>query len=156
MSGLFDKASDVAGLLGKATNILGSVKIPTASITDFDISLHRDSIEYKLKISINNPYIVPLPIGDLSYVVKSADRVIASGTIPDPGNIKANDSTVLDVPLKVPYSAMVSLVRDIAADWDIDYEVELGLGIDLPVVGKITIPLKRKGEIKLPTIRSLF
>ncbi|KAJ4843869.1 hypothetical protein Tsubulata_024346 [Turnera subulata] len=150
------ETSDVAGLLHKATNIWGSVKIPNASITGFDITLHRDTLEYKVKISVTNPYTAPLPTGDLPYVVKSAGRVVASGTIPDPGYLKAKDTTVLDVPLKVPYGDMVSLVKDITAIWDIDYEVELGLGIVLPVVGKIIIPLKRNGEIKFPTIRSLF
>ncbi|KAJ4843870.1 hypothetical protein Tsubulata_024347 [Turnera subulata] len=78
-------------------------------------------------------------------------RIVASGTI-HPGEIKANDTTVHSVPLKVPYDVMVNLVSDInAADWDIDYEVELGLGIGLPV-GKIKIPLKKNGEIQLPPI----
>ena len=84
------------------------------------------------------------------------DRAIASGTIPDPGSLKASDTTMLDVPVKVPYSILISLARDIGADWDIDYELELGLTIDLPVIGDITIPLSQKGEIKLPTLRDLI
>lgn len=82
--------------------------------------------------------------------------MIASGTIPDPGSLKAKDTTMLDVPVKVPHSLLVSLVRDIGADWDIDYELELGLTIDLPIVGDFTIPLSKKGEIKLPTLSDVF
>lgn len=84
------------------------------------------------------------------------NRVIASGRIPDPGNIKANDSTMLDVPVKVPHSILVSLVRDIGGDWDVDYTLELGLIIDIPVVGNITIPLSYSGEYKLPTLSDLW
>ncbi|PHT96592.1 hypothetical protein BC332_34482 [Capsicum chinense] len=83
-------------------------------------------------------------------------RVIASGRIPDPGNLKANDSTMLDVPVKVPHSVLISLARDIGGDWDVDYTLELGLIIDLPVIGNITIPLSYSGEYKLPTLSDLW
>lgn len=83
-------------------------------------------------------------------------REIASGTMADPGSLKASDTTILDVPVNVPYSILVSLARDIGADWDIDYELNLGLTIDLPVIGDITIPVSTKGEIKLPTLSDVF
>ena len=82
--------------------------------------------------------------------------MIASGTIPDPGSLKASDTTLLEVPVKVPHSILVSLARDVCADWDIDYELELGLTIDLPVIGNFTIPLSTKGEVKLPTLSDMF
>lgn len=83
-------------------------------------------------------------------------REIASGTIPDPGSLKAKDTTMVDVPVKVPYSILMSLAKDIGADWDIDYQLDLGLVIDLPVIGNFTIPLSQKGEVKLPSASSMF
>lgn len=105
---------------------------------------------------MKNPYSVSLPIMQISYTLKCSGRVIVSGTIPDPGSIKGEDTTMLDVPVKVPHSMLVSLGKDIGADWDIDYKLELGLTIDLPVVGNFTIPLSHSGEIKLPSISDLW
>lgn len=64
--------------------------------------------------------------------------------------------TVLDVPIVVPYSILFNLARDVGADWDIDYLLEIGLSIDLPVLGDFTIPVTSKGEIKLPTFKDYF
>lgn len=64
--------------------------------------------------------------------------------------------TKLEVPVKVPHSVLLSLARDVGRDWDIDYELELGLIIDLPVIGNFTIPLSQKGEIKLPTFSDMW
>lgn len=89
-------------------------------------------------------------------VIELMCSVIASGKIPDPGSIKASGITMLDVPVNVPHSILVTLIKDIATDWDIDYELELGLIIDLPVIGNLTIPLSRKGEIKLPTFKEVI
>ena len=82
--------------------------------------------------------------------------MIASGTVPDPGSLKGDDTTILDVPMKVPHSVLVSLVKDVVGDGDIDYELVLGLTIDLPIFGNFTIPLTRKGELKLPSLSDMF
>ncbi|XP_017974219.1 PREDICTED: late embryogenesis abundant protein Lea14-A [Theobroma cacao] len=148
-------------LLDKAKNFVAekvaNIKKPEASVTDVDLKhVTRESVEYNAKVSVSNPYNQPLPICQISFTLKSAGRTIASGTIPDPGSLKASDTTMLDVPVKVPYNILISLARDIGADWDIDYELELGLTIDLPLIGDITIPLSQKGEIKLPTLSDIF
>lgn len=82
--------------------------------------------------------------------------MIAEGSIPDPGSLKAKADTMLDVGVKVPHSVLMSLMRDIGADWDIDYELNIILTVDLPVVGNLNIPVNSKGEIKLPTLSSLM
>ncbi|KAJ7962468.1 Late embryogenesis abundant protein Lea14-A [Quillaja saponaria] len=136
---------------------IGNVKKPEASINDVDFKrVSRESVEYLAKVSVTNPYGHTLPICEISYKLKSGGREIASGTIPDPGSLKASDTTLLDVPVQVPHSVLVSLARDVGADWDIDYELELGLTIDLPIVGNFTIPLSQKGQIKLPTLSDIF
>lgn len=76
--------------------------------------------------------------------------------IPDPGSLKAKDSTMVDVPVKVAHSVLVSLGRDVGKDWDIDYKLDLVFVIDLPVIGNIKIPVSQQGEIKLPTLSDWF
>ncbi|XP_057790712.1 desiccation protectant protein Lea14 homolog [Salvia miltiorrhiza] len=148
-------------LLEKAKNYvtekLTNVAVPEATIADVDLKgFGLDGITLLAKVTVSNPYGVPIPIGEIAYAVKSNERVIASGTIPDPGSLKASDSTHLEVTVKVPHSAAISLVRDIGGDWDIDYTLALGLIIDLPVVGNITIPISYQGEMKLPSISDFF
>ncbi|CAL1398846.1 unnamed protein product [Linum trigynum] len=148
-------------VMEKAKNYISekvaNMKKPEAAVTTVDLKgVHRDHIEYAAKVAVDNPYPTPLPICDITYVLKSDGRVIAHGAIPDPGSIKASGQTLLEVPVKVPHSILVSLVKDIGRDWDIDYELELGLVIDLPVFGNFTIPLASKGEVKLPTLSDVF
>ncbi|KAK3010187.1 hypothetical protein RJ639_011938 [Escallonia herrerae] len=151
----------MANLMDKAKNFVAEkvahMKKPEASITDVDLKgVSRECITYNAKVSVSNPYSTSIPICEISYTLKSAGRVIASGNIPDPGSLKGDDTTMLDVGVKVPHNVLVSLVKDIGADWDIDYELELGLTLDLPLIGNFTIPLSTKGEIKLPTLSDLF
>ncbi|KAK2995832.1 hypothetical protein RJ640_006171 [Escallonia rubra] len=151
----------MANLMDKAKNFVAEkvahMKKPEASITDVDLKgVSRECITYNAKVSVTNPYSTSVPICEISYTLKSSGREIASGNVPDPGSLKGDDTTMLDVAVKVAHSVLVSLVKDIGADWDIDYELELGLTLDLPLIGNFTIPLSTKGEVKLPTLSDLF
>jgi hypothetical protein len=82
---------------------------------------------------------------------------VASGTIPDPGWIEeSGEITKLEVPAKLPYDFIITLIKDLGRDWDIDYVLDVGLTIDLPIIGNFTIPLSTSGEFKLPTIGDCF
>ncbi|KAJ4728203.1 Late embryogenesis abundant protein Lea14-A [Melia azedarach] len=149
------------GLADKAKNYVSekvaNMKKPEASLTSVGLKgVSREGVEYLAKVSVDNPYSHSIPICEIDYILNSAGREIATGRIPDPGSLKGNEKTALDVPVKVPHSVLVSLVKDIAQDWDIDYELKLGLIIDLPVFGNFTIPLSSQGEIKLPTLSDYF
>ncbi|WOK98572.1 late embryogenesis abundant protein Lea14-A [Canna indica] len=151
MSSLVDKAKEFVA--EKVANI----PKPEASLTGVSIkSLTREGALFHSNVSVSNPYSHSLPICEISYTLKSIDRVIASGTMPDPGSLAASEMTKLEVPVKVPYDFLISLVRDIGRDWDIDYQLDVGLTIDLPLLGNFTIPLSTSGEIKLPTLADLF
>ncbi|XP_050918259.1 desiccation protectant protein Lea14 homolog [Lathyrus oleraceus] len=144
-------------LVNKVKNFVSDkfhgVAKPEASVADVEFQrATMNSVEYLARVAVDNPYSHSLPICEVNYAFKSDTREIVSGTIPDPGSLKAKDTTMVDVHVKVPYNILVSLAKDIGADWDIDYQLDVGLVIDLPVVGNFTIPLSRKGEIKLPKL----
>ncbi|KAM0007558.1 putative Late embryogenesis abundant protein, LEA_2 subgroup [Helianthus debilis subsp. tardiflorus] len=151
MAGLMDKAKEFVA------EKVANMEKPEASVKNVDLKgVSTECITYKADVNVTNPYSTSIPICQISYTFKSADRVIAEGTIPDPGSLKAEADTMLDVEVKVPHSVLASLVKDIGADWDIDYELNIILTVDLPIFGNFNIPVNSKGEVKLPTLSTLF
>nr|AHF21583.1 late embryogenesis abundant protein [Tamarix hispida] len=151
MAGIIDKAKEFIA------DKVADIPKPEASVEDVDIKgVGREGVSYHAKVGVMNPYSHSLPICEVRYTLKSNGSVILSGSMADPGSLAGNTTTKLDVPMLVPHSILVSLVKDVCTDWDIDYELELGLVIDLPVIGNFTIPLRSKGEVKLPTLKDYF
>ncbi|MFS8027253.1 putative Late embryogenesis abundant protein, LEA_2 subgroup [Helianthus anomalus] len=151
MAGLMDKAKEFVA------EKVANMEKPEATVKNVDLKgVSTECITYKADVNVSNPYSTSIPICQISYTFKSADRVIAEGTIPDPGSLKAEADTMLDVEVKVPHSVLASLVKDIGADWDIDYELNIILTVDLPIFGNFNIPVNSKGEVKLPTLSTLF
>ncbi|KAF6162142.1 hypothetical protein GIB67_008271 [Kingdonia uniflora] len=133
------------------------IQKPEADLTDVDLKhFSRESVTFDGKLDVSNPYSHSIPICQISFKLKSHDKVIGSGTVPDPGSLAAEQKTRLNVPVKVPYSILMDLARDVGADCDIDYCFEIGLTVDLPIIGNFTIPLSKNGELKLPSISDIF
>ncbi|KAJ6818418.1 late embryogenesis abundant protein Lea14-A-like [Iris pallida] len=142
---------------GFVADKIAHVKKPEADLTDVSIKhVSRDSVNFHGELSVYNPYSHTIPICEVSYSLKSAGRELVSGTLPDPGSLEAEEKTLMDIPLKVPYDFLISIMRDVGRDWDVDYELYIGLRVDLPIVGNFTIPVTKKGELKLPSLSDIF
>ena len=51
------------------------IKKPTAEVVGVEIKeLSRDGVTYSATVAVSNPYIIPIPIGELSYTLKSDGR----------------------------------------------------------------------------------
>ncbi|KAJ1264280.1 hypothetical protein BS78_09G251100 [Paspalum vaginatum] len=148
---LLDKAK------GFVAEKIAHVPKPEASLDSLSFKgVSRECITLHSNVNVSNPYDHRLPICEVTYTLKFAGKAVATGTMPDPGWIAASGTTKLEIPAKVPYDFLVSLVKDVGRDWDIDYELLVGLTVDLPIVGNFTIPLSTSGEFKLPTLKDLF
>ncbi|RLN00452.1 hypothetical protein C2845_PM06G04430 [Panicum miliaceum] len=148
---LMDKAK------GFVADKIAHIPKPEASLDSVSFkSMSRECITLHSNVNVSNPYDHRLPICEVTYTLKCAGKVVASGTMPDPGWVAASDTTKLEIPAKVPYDFLISLMKDVGRDWDIDYELQVGLTIDLPIIGNFTMPLSTSGEFKLPTLKDMF
>ncbi|KAL1809429.1 hypothetical protein ACET3Z_026419 [Daucus carota] len=145
------------GSVGKATEAMTKeTKKPEAKITHVGLKdVNLKFVTYNAKISVTNPYPTPLPIFQITHALKSADRELVSGTSPNPEPLKANTTTELDLDMKVPFTMLLSLARDIAADLDTDYDLQINVVGNVPAMGDVTIPISNKGQMKLPTLKDL-
>ncbi|KAI3961600.1 hypothetical protein MKW92_032794 [Papaver armeniacum] len=129
------------------------VKKPEATLNDVILrSISFESVTLLAKVSVSNPYITTIPIGEINYILKSAQSVMASGKIPDPGLLVPMNLTLLVIEMKVPYSVVITQLQDASTEWAIDYDLQLCFTFNIPVTGDVTIPITGKGVIKLPAI----
>jgi LEA14-like dessication related protein len=151
MAGLLDKAKDLVA------DKIAHMEKPTADLTDVDFKdVTRDSVVLKSDVMIHNPYDHDLPILEITYRLRCGDREITSGTVADTGSVAANTNSTIEVGSNVAYSFLLNLMRDIGADWDIDYDFDVGVKLKLPIIHSFTIPLHKKGTLKLPTLSDMF
>jgi len=150
-SGFMDKVKDFIHDIGeKIEGAIGFGK-PSADVTGIHIphiGLHKADIV--VDILVKNPNPVPIPLIDIDYLVESDGRKLVSGLIPDNGTIHAHGSETINIPFTLIFDDIKSTYHDIKPGSIIPYRIKVGLIIDVPVIGRITIPLEKRGEIPIP------
>ncbi|CAN1248100.1 Desiccation protectant protein Lea14 homolog [Linum perenne] len=149
--GFLDKVKDFILDVGeKIEEAIGFGK-PSADVIAIHlpcINLHKADII--VDVLIKNPNPVPIPLIDINYLIDSDGRKLVSGLIPDAGTIHAHGEETVKIPLTLIYDDIKSTYADIQPGSIIPYRIKVDLIVDVPVFGRLTLPLQKTGEIPVP------
>ncbi|XP_062090155.1 uncharacterized protein LOC133796591 [Humulus lupulus] len=150
-TGFIDKVKDFIHDIGeKIEEAIGFGK-PTADVTAIHIpSINLEKADIVVDVLIKNPNPVPIPLVDINYLIESDARKLISGLIPDAGTIHAHGEETVTIPLTLIYDDIKSTYDDIQPGSIIPYKIKVDLIVDVPVFGRLTLPLEKTGEIPIP------
>ncbi|OHB59204.1 MAG: hypothetical protein A2167_07450 [Planctomycetes bacterium RBG_13_46_10] len=136
-------------------NTLGLAK-PTARMTGLkfeDVKL--DSATLLFDIEINNPYPVALPLTNLDYGLSSGAESFLNGSAQLQTTVPAKSKKTVSLPASINYLEMLRALKGIRPGSKIPYKASLGLSVDTPSLGLIRLPIKKEGEVVLPTVSDI-
>nr|WCF34211.1 late embryonic abundant protein 2.3 [Phoenix dactylifera] len=149
--GFIEKVKDFIHDIGeKIEGAIGFGK-PTADVAGVHIpSINLEKAEIVVDVLITNPNPVPIPLIDIDYLIESDGRKLVSGLIPDAGTIHAHGSETVKIPVTLIYDDIKNTYDDIKPGSIIPYRIKVDLIVDVPIFGRLTLPLEKKGEIPVP------
>lgn len=131
------------GVLGK----------PSASIVDATLAdLSLEGVTVALKVDVKNPYPVAVPLTNVEYSLASREESILTGALEKPGSIPARGSKTLDVPLRVKFADVLAAVEGLKLGAVVPYAVNMNFNLDVPGGEKLSLPLKKEGELPIPNV----
>ncbi|KAL4565066.1 hypothetical protein LXL04_029148 [Taraxacum kok-saghyz] len=153
-----EEDEESTGFLGKlkgfvqdiGEKIEGTIEFgkPTADVSEIHIpKINLNQCDLIVDVLVTNPNPIPIPLIDINYLIESDGRKLISGLIPDAGTIHAHGSETVQIPLCLIYDDIKNTYEDIQPGSIIPYKVKVDLIADIPVFGRITIPLEKNGEI---------
>ncbi|KAK5834606.1 hypothetical protein PVK06_010282 [Gossypium arboreum] len=96
----------------------------TADVAEIHLPcINLEKAEIVVDVIIKNPNPVPIPLVDIDYLIESDGRKLISGLIPDAGTIHAHGE---------------------------ETRLKIDLIVDVPVFGRLTLPLQKTGQIPIP------
>ena len=114
-----------------------------------------DSATLLFDVEVDNPYGVALPLTNLDYSLSSGGGRFLSGDVKSQTTIPAKSKEVVALPAKINYVEMLKALKGIRPGSKIPYNAELGLSANTPVLGVMRLPLKKEGELVLPSISDI-
>ncbi|MQL74897.1 hypothetical protein Taro_007261 [Colocasia esculenta] len=146
-----DKVKDFVHDIGDKLEEAISLGKPDATLSAVHFtSLDPHHAHLLLDVLVANTNSAPISLPDLRYLLDSNGRKLASGSLPHAGAIAPHGSEVVKLPLVLSYDDVRSAHPDIHPGSVIPYSVALEIAADVPDSGKVTLRVKKDGELPVP------
>ena len=150
---IFPSGVVVAWALLLASGTAGCGSRPTARVVGVsfrDIGLK--SLTLLFDVEVENRYSVPLPLVNLDYSLASRGESFLSGDADIQGEVPANGTKTVPLPAKVTFLELLKAVKGVRLGSVVPYEADLGLSVKAPLLGRLRLPLKKEGQMPVPTV----
>jgi LEA14-like dessication related protein len=102
-------------------------------------------------LEIENPNSFGVHMAGFDYDFRIDEATFVSGVSEDRLEIDAGGSSMVELPVNVAYSDLFSSFSSLIDKDESTYQIACGFTFELPVLGRIRIPVSREGEI--PVLR---
>lgn len=124
---------------------------PTARVSDVRLGgLDFRTATLVFDVEIDNPLSVGVPLLDLDLALASAGSPFASADVPVSGMVPAGGSRTVECPVTIDLVETVRTLSGVRPGALVDYRAELGVGVELPVVGRQRLPMAKEGQLPIP------
>jgi len=130
-----------------------NLKKPTARLTGLKFEeATLDSATLLFDVEIDNHYPAALPLTNFDYSLASGADKFLSGSVKSQTMVPAKSKKTISLPARINYIEMLKALKGVRPGSKIPYNAELGLSVDTPALGLIRLPLKKEGELVLPSV----
>jgi LEA14-like dessication related protein len=130
-----------------------NLRKPTARLTGLKFEeVKLDSATLVFDVEIDNHYPVALPLTNFDYTLSSNAEQFLSGSAKSQTAVPAKSKKTVSLPAKIDYMGMLKALKGVRPGSKIPYGAEMGLSVDTPALGLVRLPLKKEGELVLPSI----
>ncbi len=134
-------------------DMLGGAPKPTAHVIGASIrGLSLENIVVLFDVEVENPYAASLPLTDLGYSLASGGKKFLEGTLTPTGSIPARGKQVIQLPATVPFSSLYAALKGMKPGAIVAYTADFRIGVNVPVLGRIDVPLSKNGEFPVPAV----
>jgi len=134
-------------------DLIGGAPKPKAHVIGVSIrGLSLENVVLLFDVEVENPYATSLPLIDLGYALSSGGNKFLEGTLTPTGSIPARGRQVIQLPATVPFSSLFTALKGVKPGAIVPYTADFRIGVDVPVLGRIDVPLSKSGELPVPAV----
>lgn len=128
------------------------VERPTARVVAGEItSLSFDRAELTFEVEVTNPNPVRVRLSGIDYELFFEESSFLRGATDEELEIAANGTSTVRIPVGVGYTDLIESVRGLSDRRETAYRLAAGIGVDVPALGRVRLPVERSGTI--PVVR---
>lgn len=141
--------------LGKTLESSGLVKRPTVALQQLSlVGVDAEGVAFNLGVAVNNPNAIALQLADIGYQLQVNGKPLVSGRQSDGFSLKANDTSLLQVPIRLSFQDMGQLAMSFLQPGAnaMPYVLDTQIAIKLPGLGNVPFKNQQSGQLPLPNL----
>ncbi|MEJ2622813.1 MAG: LEA type 2 family protein [Candidatus Thiodiazotropha sp.] len=142
--------------LEQAEQLMTGIK-PTGEVKGVKLSgLDLKGIDLLFDVEVDNPNPVAISLDGLDYNLKLLDRSFLKGRQAMGMSLAADGKSQVKLPVRMEFEQLLKQYTDLSKRHDVPYQLDLGMGVDVPLLGRLRLPVSYTGRLpvpKLPDIR---
>lgn len=129
-----------------------NVSKPTVSVSDVNVTgITFDGVDFAVEMEVSNPNSVNLTLGSYQYDLSIKDAQLLSGEEMAGISIPGGGSQMVRIPLSLNYKSAFQTISGVISGDSLNYDLAADFTFDVPVLGDVTVPVSKKGN--LPVLR---
>jgi LEA14-like dessication related protein len=130
-----------------------SESMPTGHVKGVNLSnMDIKGIDLVFDLQVDNPNPVTISLDHLDYELSLLDNTFLKGEQSMGMKLAADGSSQVKVPVRMGFKQLQKIYSKINKRGELPYAIDLGLGLDLPLLGRIRVPVSHQGSIPIPKI----
>lgn len=135
---------------------LGRVVRPEVRILGADLdSVGLDSVRLLFDVEVDNPNAVNLVLDAIDYRLHLNGERLLDGQRDERMEIAARTESRIELPVTIRYSELVRALGTLDDRGRPSYDLQADFDFAVPVLGRVTVPLRERGELSLDRLRRL-
>jgi LEA14-like dessication related protein len=102
---------------------------------------------------VDNPNAVSLVLDEIGYRLRLNGEPLLNGRSNQQTRIAANDRSVVELPVTIKFEDVYRIIRSFSGRQRPDYNLDADFQFNVPVLGAVTVPVSKRGEIPLERLR---
>jgi hypothetical protein len=142
--------------VAKTLESTGLVKRPSVALQQLTLTgVDGQGIGFNLGVAVNNPNPITLQLADVGYQLQVNGKSLVSGRQADGLSLKANDTSMLQVPIHLSFQDLSSIGQGLLQQKSAQYVLNTQVAIKLPGIGNVPFKNQQSGQLPLPEVSGL-
>lgn len=108
--------------------------------------------QLETRFEITNPNAFGISLGALDYQLSVNEADVLGGRQSQGASLAAGEATEVTLPLSLNFAETIELVSGLRGREKLDYRIDAGMSVNIPVAGQRRLPATVSGEVPIPRI----
>jgi len=135
---------------GSLRDAVDAINKPEVRIAEAELeALSFSGLTLRFDVEIRNPNPIGISLSGFDYELQIEGASFVSGEVDEEVTVAARGRSIVALPVELGFEELVSAIRGLEDREEAAYRLTAGFSFDLPVLGRVRIPVSKEGSVPI-------